>query len=466
MNTFDAQYLATGTEGRWFGPILATSPVGFAYDSRKIQPGQVFLALKTETNDGHKYLQNAAMKGASAAIVERYNSEVLIPQLVVEDSLRAFQSLAAFHRRNFKGKVIGITGSCGKTTSKDWLKVLLGEDVTHATDFNDNNTLGVPMTVLGIDLKKHKFAVIEAGMNMPGEMAQIAPIISPDIALITNVFRVHEAGVGGLEAIAREKAKLAEAVIKGGEVVLPAETLNLEAFKSHAAKATVLEESDSHFYSANCVRYLSRMTNISEWSLIVNSELGSNAYSIPAMTRGKRSNLAMLIYISKKLGINENVLQERLLRLVPSKYRGEWIEYSDQLYYADCYNANPSSMLDSFEFFNECTKNREDRLIVMGGMNELGCDAKAIHFKVAKSLKVKKSDRFIFIGPNAEDYREGVLSYPEAKIKSSQISIYLNKDDAREELNDFKGVIFLKSSKGGYYLWELLPNCEELLINS
>ena len=169
MPSFAPAYLATWTRGQWTAKP-AQPLAGFTQDTRQLRAGQVFVALRTEKRDGHDYLAEALAAGASAALVSRADPSLALPQLVVEDPLRAFQMIAREHRRAFRGPVVGVTGSCGKTSTKNLLARLLGGDpLVLATEGNLNNHLGVPLTLTRLEAGSHESAVIEAGISGPGD---------------------------------------------------------------------------------------------------------------------------------------------------------------------------------------------------------------------------------------------------------------------------------------------------------
>jgi len=215
----------------------------FGVDTRALRPGDVFVALRTERRDGHDFLADAATAGAAAALVAVPDRAVPLPQLVVPDPLAAFQAIAREHRRTFRGAVVGISGSAGKTSTKDLLALLLGGASCGvvATEGNLNNHLGVPLTLTRLDPAVHRFAVVEAGISAPGEMAPLAGMIEPDVALITLVAAAHTRDLGGLEGVAREKALLPAAVRPGGVAIVPRSTLDFAAFRDLRVRTMVVE---------------------------------------------------------------------------------------------------------------------------------------------------------------------------------------------------------------------------------
>ena len=189
MPRFNPEDLASWSHGEWSS--LPERPIsGFSIDTRNLGNGDVFVAIKDQ-RDGHDFLSVAKSEGATGAMVSRVNSELGFPQLLTKDTLSAFHMIAKMHRRNFCGSVVGITGSCGKTSTKEMLSVLLGKERTVSTKGNLNNHLGVPLSLLSIDLDSDDFAVIEAGINQRGEMSVLADMINPDFGIITNHEYIH-----------------------------------------------------------------------------------------------------------------------------------------------------------------------------------------------------------------------------------------------------------------------------------
>lgn len=179
MHSFDPKDLALWTGGSWTGrPVAAT---GFSVDSRRLSPGQAFVALRTGRRDGHDFLGAARQAGASFAVVARAVPGIPLAQLVVADPLAALQAVARGHRRSFRGTIVAITGSAGKTSTKELLSLLLGGDHAGvlATEANLNNQIGVALTLTRIDPASHRVAVVEAGISAPGEMATLAAMLSP-----------------------------------------------------------------------------------------------------------------------------------------------------------------------------------------------------------------------------------------------------------------------------------------------
>ena len=245
MNTspiFSPEQLAAWSGGRWTRPPVRPL-TGFHFDSRQVGEGMVFVAIRTPQRDGHAFLDADAQAGAAAALVAVADASLALPQLVVNDPLSAWQAIAREHRRSFGGAVVGISGSAGKTSTKDLLALLLGGASCGvvATEGNFNNHLGVPLTLTRIDPAHHRWAVVEAGISASGEMPPLADMIRPDIAIITLVAPAHTEALGGLEGVAREKALLPAATRTGGLAVFPHSALAHAAFRELAGNRLVVE---------------------------------------------------------------------------------------------------------------------------------------------------------------------------------------------------------------------------------
>lgn len=458
---FNSLQLAEDACGLWINGNKPNVITGFSFDTRKLQVGDLFLALKTDSRDGHDYLDEAFKKGASGAIVEKANFDIPLPQLQVANTLEAFQRIATIHRRRFSGLIIGITGSCGKTTTKDLLSHLLGK-ATHATLLNLNNLLGVPMTLMGLDSGFHKYGIIEAGTNVCGEMKCLASMIRPDLSIITNVYPVHLDGLGTLENIAIEKSFLAQDTKADGLVLFPSSCLQFKPFQGLGSKARVLACKDEviDFPVNQIIRYQIHENRDDTVSLYIKltAVSGQHVFILPIFSEGVTANIALAICASLLIGIEEKQIQEGLLTWAPSKHRGQIYHYGSQVYYADCYNANPVSMLDALGIFQKRFSDFHNHLYILGSMGELSDKAADYHCEVGKSLKLRPQDKILLLGVHARDYELGLK---EGGNDFSQIICLQNKEKAFDYLEGFEGAVFLKGSKP-YALWELLPSQAQL----
>ena len=222
MSLFSADDLMHASAGTMTAPFHAE---GVSIDTRSLQAGDLFVALQTGSGDGHAHVADALAKGAAGAMVHRPHG---LPEdanlLVVGDTLAGLTALGAFGRERFTGCVVAVTGSVGKTTTKEMLRLALAASgPTQASVASYNNHWGVPLTLARLPAEDD-YAVIEIGMNHPGEVAPLARLAGPDVAVVTSVAAAHIGHMGSLEAIADEKASVAQGVLQGGCVVLPADS--------------------------------------------------------------------------------------------------------------------------------------------------------------------------------------------------------------------------------------------------
>jgi UDP-N-acetylmuramoyl-tripeptide--D-alanyl-D-alanine ligase len=462
---FPAQLLAQWTGGRW--TALPVSPLsGFSVDTRQLRAGQVFVAIKTEKRDGHDFLASAQEAGASAAIVAAPNRTLALPQLVVADPLAAFQAIAREHRRAFRGPVVGISGSAGKTSTKDLLALLLGGDAGGVlpTEGNLNNHLGVPLTLTRLDNDKHRFAVIEAGISAPGEMQPLADMITPDVSLITLVAPAHTEELGGLEGVAREKAVLPAATRASGVAIFPQQAAEFAAFRELGVRTMIVERADVIRPAAPPKDKVYFTVTQRDEETAVALAYGAPpplVFTFRRVSDGMAQNAALAICAALWLGVGREAIQTRLAAWKPAKLRGEIRREDGRLLYLDCYNANPASMIDALAAFDAIAPAEQPRLFVLGGMEELGDEAAALHHAVGRSVPLRSCDRLIAIGAHAHDLCAGVLARDDF---SHQIQIASTLETIAAAFAEWRGAVFVKGSRR-YQLEKILEGQTSLSLS-
>ncbi len=470
MPIFLPATLAQWTGGQW--TMLPSAPLsGFTVDTRQLRAGQIFVAIKTDRRDGHDFLRDAQQAGASAALVSKPDPTLTLPQLVVADPLAAFQAIAREHRREFRGRVVGISGSAGKTSTKDLLALLLGGDsygviatedkssgspglppglVTGevlATEGNLNNHLGVPLTLTRLDSAKHTVAVIEAGISAPGEMKPLADMIAPDVSLITLIAPAHTEELGGIDGVAREKAVLPAATRASGVAIFARPTADFAPFRDLGVRTMVVERAevvrpaeppkDKVFFA---------VTQRGEETAI------ALAYGPPPplvfttrrVSDGMAQNAVLAICTALWLGVPREKIQARLALWKPGKLRGEIRREDGRLLYLDCYNANPASMADALATFEAVAPAREPRLYLIGCMEELGADAALHHRALGKSLHLRDGDQVFVIGTHAHDVCAGAIERGDV---ARQVQIVGALEPMATAFAEWRGAVFVKGSR-------------------
>jgi UDP-N-acetylmuramoyl-tripeptide--D-alanyl-D-alanine ligase len=445
MPAFSPATLAAWTGGRWT-EVPWVPLTGFCTDSRQVRPGQMFVALKTEKRDGHDFLDAAATAGAGAALVSGSDPSLPLPQLVVADPLLAFQAIAREHRRKFVGPVIGVTGSAGKTSTKELTATLLGERVL-ATEGNLNNHIGVPLTLTRLDAAEHDYAVIEAGVSAPGEMAPLAAMIAPDVAIVTLISPAHLHELGGLEGVAREKAGLAAAVRGEGVAIFPAACNQFAAFRALRVKTLPVGPAPAPITYAIVQREDGTDLNLS------GALPESGLFALPRTSDGMARNAALALTAALLLGTPARELRRRLAGWRPAALRGEWRREPRRLLYLDCYNANPASMADALAAFVRSAPSDQPRLYILGAMEELGPEAPRFHEELGRSLALRPQDVVCLLGSHAAAVRTGALA---AGARSEAIEIAETIEPIAHRLEAFDGAVFIKGSRR-YQLERLVP---------
>jgi UDP-N-acetylmuramoyl-tripeptide--D-alanyl-D-alanine ligase len=456
---FTPNVLADWTSGVWRGPDPREIE-GFSIDSRSLQPGDMFVAIRTAVRDGHAFLKPARDAGASAALVSRFAPDQPLAQLVVPDTVMALQSIAGRHRAEFSRPVIAVTGSCGKTSTKDLISTALGgDDRVLSTIGNQNNSLGVPLTLLRIDPHLHQFAVVEAGISLVGEMDGLARMIQPQIGVVSNLAPVHLEDLCSVEVVAREKAMLFRYLRPGGEAIFPAGCLEWKAFRSLSCESLLigpLEENAIGIGTRDRLHVAFR-TRTADSGLRVEAAFDSGnkvSFDLGSTSLGMASNAVLAMVVAERCGIDPVAASERLESWTPAPLRGETRISAGRLVYVDCYNANPGSMIDAVQAFNALEPLGKPRLFVIGCMEELGRESSVLHADVGRAWPLRSGDCFAIIGDQAGDLRQGLV---EAGQTIGSVTIAADLDELHSIIGTWSGALFIKGSRR-YHLESLLTS--------
>lgn len=441
MPTFSPEKLAAWTGGHWTRSNAAPL-TGFNQDTRTLSAGQVFVALKTDKRDGHDFVATAKAQGAAAALVSRPVAEVDLPQLVVGDTLAAFQQLAAAYRREFTGRVVGVTGSAGKTSTKDLVQLLLGgAPEVLATEGNLNNHLGVPLTLTRLDPAVHRQAVIEGGINKHGDMAELITMIQPDHGIVTLVGPAHLEQLGSLDGVAREKVQMLTAVRGGGLQVFPVSCHAYAPFRALTNPLVLVPANEAMVRVEGKTILFTVLHRPDRTELTLGAK---RTFILRRVSSGMAQNAALALALASELGVDDATLQTRLSGWQPSKWRGEMQRVGAAVVYCDFYNANPASMQDAIQAFTSLARPELPRLYVIGGMEELGDHAADFHRQVGRTMLLRPGDFLCTIGTHAAALREGLL---ENGNDPAQIAIVEDLAPVRAKLAGFAGAAFLKGSR-------------------
>lgn len=428
---WDLQGLATAagaTAGKIAGDAVRIDAI--STDSRKLPAGALFVALRGEKYDGHTFAAQVAKAGARAVLVDSAGAAKLgklpVPVLVVPDTLKALGDMAHWVRTEHGKPVAAITGSNGKTTTKELLAAVLGEKgLVHKTQGNLNNLIGVPLTLF--EWKKKAWAgVIEMGMNAPGEIARLAEIAQPNVGLVTCVAEAHLGGkgLGSLEAIAKAKAELYAGLPKKGIAVINAD----DAALVHAAKAALGKRKAVTFGRGDaCDVRLERCVPVKGGLELVMQVAGERLETkLPLIGQHNGMNAAGAVAAAWVLGMKVDVMAAGLAKVqVPGARLKVVSAPRHQLTIIDdSYNANPGSMAAAFAAQRDLA-GKSRRLAALGDMLEMGDEAAAYHRKVGAMAAEAGIAMVWTLGPHAADMADGVrdaggtaMDYPARDVET------------------------------------------------
>lgn len=387
---------------------------GVSTDTRKIAAGSLFFALRGGNFDGNRFVLQALEKGASFAVGDcveamisgseasgcdgsgaeagRERVEKLISEgkiFIVDDSLAALQDLARLYRRKLALPILAITGSNGKTTTKELLARVLGQKFRlSVTCGNLNNHIGVPLTLLKID-PKSEFAIVEMGASNPREIELLASIAEPNFGLITNIGKAHLEGFGGIEGVRRGKGELADFLDKNGGTLF------------YLSDSQALEQIVAEHPNLKTVHY-----SVASWTPIE----GRYATAVFEGTKFTSKltgdyniiNMAAAQCVGRYFGLDNTAIASAIESYAPDNNRSQRVETAENTIICDAYNANPSSMSAAIEAFMALDNSRSSRAVILGGMLELGehndAEHRAILDKIEQFIASGQINRAYFVG--------------------------------------------------------------------
>ncbi len=396
--------LVTALQARVHGALPAGA-TGVSIDTRTLKPGELYFAIIGETNDGHDFVAAALEKGASAAVVDEAHADALKalgPLFVVRDTLRALESLGVASRARSKAGVIAVTGSVGKTSTKEALKLVLstaGE--THASVASYNNHWGVPLTLARMS-QSAKFGVFEIGMNHAGEITPLVAMVKPHAAIVTTVAPVHLENFASVDGIADAKAEIFSGLTPNGVAIIHRDIAQFDRMRDIArasASAQVLSFGEDEKADAR----LEKTELVAGAQVITANVLGTHIrYRLGAPGRHMAVNSLAVLLGARALGMDLPDAARALAKFEPPSGRGQRLKLlapSGVFTLLDeSYNANPASMKAAFSLLGEEPGARR-RIAVLGDMLELGPESAALHRGLRESIEAAGVDLVFASGP-------------------------------------------------------------------
>ncbi len=405
MVEFTLDELITATGGVLIQRGSRQTFTGVSTDSRQINPGEIFIALKGERFNGHDFLAIAAQLGAAALIVMDDGPTFEgITIIKVMDTLKALGDIARFHRRRFQAPLIAITGSNGKTTTKDFVASIIGKELSLVkTEANYNNEIGLPLTLLKISTQTQA-TVVEMGMRGLGQIQNLAGIAEPTIGLVTNVGLTHLELLKTQENIAKAKSELVEALPQSGLAILNGDDALVRKMENSTRARKVFYGIDGPNldYQAEIIE----MTDSgSRFKAIFKN--GSIAINLPVPGRHNIMNAIAAVAAAKELGISEQSIQKGLAEPELSGKRLNIIEKNGYRVIDDTYNASPTSVKAAIDVLHS-SQSGERKIAILADMLELGPTAAQIHYEIGTYAARKGIDHLFAFGDLAKKYAEGM----------------------------------------------------------
>ena len=413
-------------------------------DSRNCPEGSIFFALKGETFDGNKFAVAAIEKGCAYAVVD--DKEIVHPQTILVDNvLDTLQALARYHREQLDIPFVGVTGTNGKTTTKELVATVLSKKYrVHYTQGNFNNHIGVPLTLLSIK-PDCEMAVIEMGANHPGEIKTLANIALPTCGLITNVGKAHLEGFGSLEGVINTKKELYDNLAeRGGHVFVNAanpflmNVLNAESYTTYSSNVEV--GADINGRLLRCAPYVEF-----EWN---NKHIATHfvgAYNL--------DNMLAAITMGLHFGVAEADICDAISNYVPANNRSQLTKTERNTLIVDAYNANPTSMMaaiDNFELMEG-----ENKVAILGDMLELGEQSAIEHQNIVRRLIESKIEKVILVGKEFSQF----IIHNSQFIIDSRFVAYESLEALLETQNiaSMQSQLILLKGSNGIGLYKLIP---------
>jgi len=366
------------------------STSGVSTDTRNIQKGNMYFALKGPSFNANEFAEKALEQGASYVVIDekKYAKENDERYILMEDVLTSLQKLAIHHRQQLTIPIFGITGSNGKTTTKELINVVMSQKyVTYATKGNLNNHIGVPLTLLAIT-DDIEFGIVEMGANKIGDIAELSEIAQPTHGMITNIGKAHLEGFGGFEGVLRTKTELYDYLIKqNGKIFVNSQ---------NAILGNMIKRMDSPFlYPAEGDDFHCEMVSADPFVKFKIAD--GSVHSSKMLGAFNFENIAAALAIGSFFGVPEHMAVQAVSNYAPANMRSQLIEKRSNLIILDAYNANPTSMEGAIRTFGEMT-GRKNKMVILGDMYELGEYSEAEHEKLGELVNLYQIDKVCFTG--------------------------------------------------------------------
>lgn len=445
MISFDCIELIEAVGGKLLWGTPERVFVGVTTDSRKVAQDNLFIPLVGEKFDGHDYIDLCFRAGATVCLTEKLITQVKdATAILVNDTAKALRDIATWHRNKYNIPVVGITGSVGKTSTKDIIACVLAQKYeVLKTQGNFNNEIGLPLTLLNLS-DTHEVAVIEMGMSGFGEISRLSAIAQPQIAVITNIGVSHIEKLCSQQGILKAKLEILEGLKAGGLVILNGDDSLLRELKGKLSYKTVYFGMNSDFdYAAQDYE------SLGETGTRFNIKLGAQTYKVAIPVPGIHNvyNTLAAIAVGIEMNIPINVIIDGIAKYKPGNMRQSIIAYQGIKIINDAYNASPQSMKASVNVLEELSSNTRG-IAILGDMLELGDMSKELHYSVGSFIVDKKIDILITVGNTSKNIMQAVADSDNQKIKLQHFD---NNEEALKYILSIikkEDFILIKGSRG------------------
>ncbi|PFA21834.1 MULTISPECIES: UDP-N-acetylmuramoyl-tripeptide--D-alanyl-D-alanine ligase [Bacillus cereus group] len=419
---------------------------GVSIDTRKIEKGNLYVPIQGDRFDGHSFVDKAVENGAVATLWKKdvQNPPTDIPVIFVEDTLEALQALAKSYRDQLDVKVIGVTGSNGKTSTKDIVTSLLATKFkVQKTEGNFNNHIGLPLTILSLE-ENTEMAVLEMGMSSLGEIEFLSKLARPNAAIITNIGEAHLMDLGSRDAIAEAKLEIVTGLQNGGVFVYNGDEpllTNRVPNMNLAAETITFGDARANDY------YPTSVTLQATGTYFKMNQDKDTVFYLPVLGKHNVYNTLASMAIAKYFGVTWEEMKQGLVTLQMTGMRMEIVKTNNGLTVInDAYNASPTAMEAAFHLMNGLDGFAK-KVVVLGDMLELGDQEVQFHYEVGKLIDPAKISYVFTYGRLGAQIAEGAkINFPKERVK-----VYDNKEELVKELQtviDEKDVVLVKASRG------------------
>lgn len=437
MKNMTLENIEKACGGRYIGTEAEkkTEVLGVVIDSRQVESGYLFVAIPGEKVDGHKFIPDVFAKGAAAVLSEQQLEDPAGPYILVESTTKALRDLAEYYRKSLDIKVVGITGSVGKTSTKEMIASVLSEKYkVLKTEGNYNNEIGLPLTIFKIRAE-HEVAVLEMGISEFGEMHRLATMANPDICVITNIGLCHLENLKTRDGILKAKTESFAHLKKDGIAILNGDDDKLSTIRQVGDKEPVfygMEEKMEYREDAKKSVYATGVENLGLYGMQarIHTPEGERDVRIPIPGEHNVYNALAATAVGLSLGLSLDQISSGILKAKTIGGRTNLLNTGSMTVIDDCYNANPVSMKASLDVLATAEGRK---IAVLGDMGELGENEKKLHYEVGEYLAKKEIDVLFCAGELSEE----IAKAAQKESKTCEVYYFKTRDALLEQLLPF-----------------------------